>query len=481
MGEMTRSGRSSALTRKVLAAMGVFGSVELLSMLCAVVRTKLVAIWIGAAGIGLIGLYSTAIELLSAISQLSLRTTAVRDISAAPHSLKEKTIAVVSHYGNRLALAGVILTIILSPLLSLATFGDTAHILPFIILGLAVGCNTVVATRSAILQGRRQLMTIAKASAIATLLSLAAAVPMVWLWRLSAIVPVLLTYSCVTLIVYLASGRSAAPLVVPPRRQRRAMARDMLRLGLYLTVSGVVTWLVSYVVMSWLNWRGGEELMGFYQSGYTVAVRYVGVVFTALSLEYFPRLSAAFAGGLRRGQLMLRHEILIALSVVTALCAIMIPLAPLILRLLYSPGFVCVAPMIAFAAPGVALRAISWAMGFVILARGSGRLFLFTEIASALISLLAVMGGYELGGLAGLGVGFTLWYLAYALIVAVVLRRRLQIGLGSRVRAICVAAVLLLTLLAISTTLFPPLATAIAGAVVALLSLALLSRLFLRR
>lgn len=90
MGEMTRSGRSSALTRKVLAAMGVFGSVELLSMLCAVVRTKLVALWIGAAGIGLIGLYSTAIELLSAISQLSLRTTAVRDISAAPHSLKER-------------------------------------------------------------------------------------------------------------------------------------------------------------------------------------------------------------------------------------------------------------------------------------------------------------------------------------------------------------------------------------------------------
>lgn len=221
--------------------------------------------------------------------------------------------------------------------------------------------------------------------------------------------------------------------------------------------------------------------MGFYQSGYTVAVRYVGVVFTALSLEYFPRLSAAFAGGLRRGQLMLRHEILIALSVVTALCAIMIPLAPLILQLLYSPGFVCVAPMIAFAAPGVALRAISWAMGFVILARGSGRLFLLTEIASALISLLAIMWGYELGGLAGLGIGFTLWYLAYALIVAAVLNKYLRVGLGSRVRTISVAAVLLLTLLAISTTLFPPLATAIAGAVVALLALALLRRLFFRR
>ncbi|MDE6322751.1 MAG: hypothetical protein K2L85_01365, partial [Paramuribaculum sp.] len=119
--------------------------------------------------------------------------------------------------------------------------------------------------------------------------------------------------------------------------------------------------------------------------------------------------------------------------------------------------------------------------GFVILARGSGRLFLFTEIASALISLLAVMGGYELGGLAGLGIGFTLWYLAYALIVAALLRKHLRIGLGSRVRAICVAAVLLLTLLAISTTLFPPLATAIAGAVVALGALALLRSVFFRR
>lgn len=482
MGEMIRPRASSALTRKVLSAMGVFGTVEILSMLCAVVRTKLVALWVGAAGIGLIGLYSTAIELLSALSQLSLRTTAVRDISATPPSLREKMIAVVAHYGNRLALAGVLLTILCSPLLSMATFGDTDHILPFILISLAVGCNTIVAARSAIMQGRRQLTAIAKASSIAAVMSLAAAVPMVWLWRLSAIVPVLLVYSGVTLVVYLACSRTGQlSEALPSRPQRRAMARDMLRLGVYLTVSGVVTWLVSYLVMSWINRRGGEELMGLYQAGYTISVRYVGIVFTALSLEYFPRLSAAFVGGMRRGELMLRHEILIALYVVTALCALMIPLSPIILQTLYSPRFVSVAPMIAFAAPGVALRAISWAMGFVILARGSGRLFLFTEVASALISIVAVMGGYELGGLAGLGIGFSLWYLAYALVVAVVLHNRLQVGIGFRMMSVSVAAVLLLTLLAISTTLFSSLVTSIAGVIVALLALAFLLRLFFRR
>lgn len=47
----------SATTAKVIKAMGIFGGVQSLQILCSVIRTKLVAVWIGPAGVGLIALY----------------------------------------------------------------------------------------------------------------------------------------------------------------------------------------------------------------------------------------------------------------------------------------------------------------------------------------------------------------------------------------------------------------------------------------
>ena len=72
--------------------MGMFGSVEFLTMACGVVRTKLVAIFIGTVGVGLIGLYANAIELLSTLAQVGLRTTAVRDIASANPATRHRSL-----------------------------------------------------------------------------------------------------------------------------------------------------------------------------------------------------------------------------------------------------------------------------------------------------------------------------------------------------------------------------------------------------
>ena len=48
-------------------------------------RIKLVALWIGAAGVGLFGLYNAAVELIAAVTQFNMRSTAVRDIALSSY------------------------------------------------------------------------------------------------------------------------------------------------------------------------------------------------------------------------------------------------------------------------------------------------------------------------------------------------------------------------------------------------------------
>lgn len=164
--------------------------------------------------------------------------------------------------------------------------------------------------------------------------------------------------------------------------------------------------------------------MGYYQSGFTLSVRYAGIVFTALGMEYFPRISSVVQSGGRRLAVMLCHQIRVALCVVGLLASCMVLFAPWIVRLLYSGDFIAVVPMVVFASPGLVLRGVSWCMAFVIIAKGEGKVYLFTELASGILCLVLSIGGYAMFGLPGAGVAFSLWYMLYAIMVWCVIRRR---------------------------------------------------------
>ena len=57
MGKITFN--TGNLSATVLKAMSIFGGVQVITIICSIIRTKLVAIWIGAVGVGLFGLYNT--------------------------------------------------------------------------------------------------------------------------------------------------------------------------------------------------------------------------------------------------------------------------------------------------------------------------------------------------------------------------------------------------------------------------------------
>ena len=125
-----------------MKAMGLFGGVQVAGILCSIIRTKLVALWIGPVGIGLFGLFNNALEMISTGTNLGIRSSSVRDISQAmdrsDKSLIARMVTVVRKWSMWLGLAGALLTLMLAPLLSQVTFGDSMHIWGFVALSVAV-------------------------------------------------------------------------------------------------------------------------------------------------------------------------------------------------------------------------------------------------------------------------------------------------------------------------------------------------------
>ena len=156
---------TSTTTAKVLKALGIFGSVQMITILCSVVRTKLAALWIGPVGVGLITIYNSTMDLLASTAQIGLQQSAVRDLSQNRDTARgPETVAVVKTLQRLTGLAGMGAVILFSPLISLWAFGDYSHWWAFAVLSVMVLSQSLCNARLSVMRAYERFRDLASAS-----------------------------------------------------------------------------------------------------------------------------------------------------------------------------------------------------------------------------------------------------------------------------------------------------------------------------
>lgn len=463
--------KNSKITTLAVKAMGIFGGVQMFGILCSFVRSKLVALWIGPAGVGLFAIFNQALEMLNTGTNLGIRQSSVRDISLAVEhddkSLRWRIIAVVRRWSLWLALGGALVTMALAPLLSRFTFHDYDHVWHYVALSLAVLLMAITNGEYAVLQGVGKLRRLAKVMLVGNIGGLLISIPLFYRFREQSILPSIIAYAaCCTIAAFVVRDK---PRPVPDltRRDTWREGAQFVKLGIYMTLGTFVTMLMSYVFSAWLNAVAGIAEVGLFQSGNLLVNKYTGLVFTALGMEYFPRL-AKVADSRRRLRVFVSQEVNVSLLVLAPVLAVFLLLRDPMIVLFYTEKFLPVSSMVAWSIGGTLFRAVSWCLAFVILARGDGRLFLVTETLSALTSLALNILFYTRWGLEGLGAAYDVWYLLYTIIVAVVYFGYYRLTLGRS----CLYALLWAVAITAAVT-----AASLSGAVTVAIILAVVSAL----
>ena len=414
---------NSNISQKAMKAMGLFGGVQVMGILCSIVRTKLVALWIGPVGIGLFGLFNNALEMISTGTNLGIRSSSVRDISQAHDSnspgLVAKMVAVVRKWSLWLGLFGALVTLMLAPLLSELTFGDQSHLWGFVALSIAVLLGALTNGEYAVLQGSARLKRLASVTLWGTLAGLAVSIPLFYWLRERSILPSIIAYAVALAAFAWIFRNKDYPDTKVNRHETFDMGKGFVKLGIFMTLGNFASILASYAFNAWLNLNAGTEAVGFYQAGYTLINKYTGLILTALGMEYYPRLSRVANSRLRL-RAFVSQEINVAIAVMAPVVALFILLRELVVWILYTPEFNVILTFISWGMIGTVLRTLSWCLAFTILAKGDGKTYLWTEVASAVINLALNIVFYRWWGLTGLGIAFLVSYLLYTVIVAFV-------------------------------------------------------------
>lgn len=410
--------------RQIMKATSLFGGVQFFQIIISVVRSKFVAILLGPSGMGVVGLLTSTTGLISGITNLGLGTSAVKNISEANATGNEKRISTVISVLRRLVwgtgLLGAIVTLLLSPWLSQVTFGNRDYTLAFVWISVTLLFNQLSTGELVLLQGMRRLQQLAKANVYGSLTGLFISIPLYYRFGVRGIVPVIIITSIITLFFSRYFARQVkAEKVEVTRSIVTTEGKNMVTMGIMISMSGLIALVVGYLLRIFINHAGNVADVGYYSAGFTIINTYVGMIFTAMGTDYYPRLSTV-ASDDDQCRENINQQAEIALLILAPILIFFLVFVNWAIILLYSTQFLSITGMVYWASLGVFFKAVSWSIAFVFLAKGNGKLFFWNELASSVYTLGFLVAGYSLGGLTGLGLSFLLSYMVYCIQVFII-------------------------------------------------------------
>lgn len=400
-----------------MKATSIFGGEQVFLIIIGIIRSKFIAVLLGPLGMGIAGLLTTTIGFIAALTNFGLSTSSVKDIAAAHSTGDEKRLRTVSTVFKRwvwiTGLLGAIVTAVLSPWLSELTFGNRDYTFAFIWISVTLLLNQISSGQGVLLRGMRKIGYMAKSSMIGSVIGLFTTIPLYYLYGVKGIVPAIIISAISSLILtwYFARKLNIKPIFVS-KEETFAEGKGMLKMGFMISLSSLITIGASYIVRIFISNHGDIAEVGLYTAGFAIINSYVGMIFTAMAADYYPRLSAV-SNNNSESKEVINQQAEIAMLIIAPIIIVFLVFINWVVILLYSKLFLPVTDMLYWAALGMLFKAGSWSIGFIFLAKGKNKFFFWNELlANIYLFGLNILGYYYLG-LTGLGLSFLVGYLLY--------------------------------------------------------------------
>ncbi|MFD2564602.1 oligosaccharide flippase family protein [Aquimarina rubra] len=431
--------------KTILKTLTLFGSTHVFNMLLNVLTVKFTAIFLGASGLGVLGLIKNTLEIIRSISSFGLNLVAVREISSIDSNDnhdKIETLYVIRKIAFYTGLFGAVLSIILSGVLSKWTFESSNNYIWFIGLSGYYIIVNMITYRESILQGYRLMRKIVIVNMISSAFIALITVLLYFLLGINGIVPVIVLGSFIKWMISWYYTRTFTTGTF--KMERKVLWKKMkplLSLGLLLSINVILGKLCSYVIKVYLNTTEDSSVLGYYEAGIIILISYLGIIFSTMTIDFYPRLTAIKEdhNALRK---FVNNQIEIAVLIVTPAILLFYWLDEWLIQILYTKDLLQVVEILKIGLLSVLIRAVIWPLGFVLLAKGDRKYYFFSEVLGDFLNVVVTVVFYEHYGLLGIGAALGLNYLIYGVIVYFYIHKQYKFNMISSARTVIVSFIL---------------------------------------
>ena len=418
--------------RGVFKATAILGSVQLFNILIAVVRNKCISILLGPAGMGIMGLLTSATGTITGFTNLGITFSAIKNIASAYEKGDYTTLGKVLYVLQRCiwttGLLGAIVCLSLCRQLSQWTFGNTDFTISFALLSISLFLTQLTNGNLLILKGCRNINYYAKANVLGNFLSLFITVPLYFWLGIDAIVPALILFSISTfLCAYFYRSRLRLVQIRTERGEFKEISKDILIAGIAFSAAEFFPLIASFYIRTFISNNGGLTDVGLFSAGFAILNGYVGMIFTAMSTDYIPRLSAVSDDD-HQLELVINQQIEMSILLLFPLIVLFVIFGKLVTLILYSSQFYPMIEMIYWGGLGMLFKVPNWCFGCFLIPKRESKAYFYFSILSALFYLGMNMLLYSVWGIKGLGISFLLSHIFDASVSYWYINRKYQIN-----------------------------------------------------
>lgn len=402
--------------KQILRSSAIIGGASFINILIGLLRMKVVAVLLGPAGIGLIGILNNLMTTGSTIAALGFGNVGTRQIAEArgrgdPSAVDASRRALF--WGTIvLALIGALAFWAARSVIAEHVLGDAAWAPHVGWVSLGIALTVATGSQRALLTGMRRIGDIARITIVSSLASALAGIAAVYFLGEAGVIVLVLTaplagfiisYIFVAKLPRIKTGRT-------PLSELSEQWMTLARLGSAFMVAGLSVTLGQLVVRSMVQQQLGTDSLGYFQAAWAISMTYVGFVLSAMGTDYYPRLTAAIHDQ-EKARRLVNEQAHVAILLAGPVLVAMLALAPWVIHLLYTEKFGPAVNILRWQILGDVLKILSWPMGFIILACGKGTVFMIKEVAVMGVFVVCTWGLLPLIGLNATGLAFFIMYI----------------------------------------------------------------------
>lgn len=395
---------------QILKSTALVGGSQAINIAIGIIRTKGMAMLLGPAGFGLAGLYMSVVQLTQSVAGMGVNQSGVRQIAEAVGTGDEekigRTAIVLRRVSWALGLLGAAILILFAAPIAKITFGDYARTINIAMLSAVVFFSLISAGQGALLQGTRRIADFAKMSVLSAPFGAIVSIVFVYFFREQGIVPSLVAAAAIALVIsWLYSRQIEVKRVHIAAPQIRVEASGLLKLGLAFMVSGLMTVGSAYVIRIIISNKLGLAATGYYQAAWTLGGLYVGMILQAMGADFYPRLTAVAHNDAECNRLVNEQTRVGMLLAAPGILATL-TFAPLVISIFYAPEFKEAVGLLRWLCLGIAVRVVSWPLGYILVAKNEQRLFMLSDFLWTVVHLGLAWVLVSLFGIEGSGIAF---------------------------------------------------------------------------
>ncbi|GAB6008318.1 O-antigen translocase [Dysgonomonas reticulitermitis] len=409
---------------QILKSTSIFGGSQVLVIIIGIVRAKAIALLLGPAGVGIIGIYQSIVDMLRTGCGLGLDTGGVREIAAA-NSLEDKTLLGKTIYRLNwwflvAAFLGLTACLAFCRPISIWAFGTDKYVLPIVLLSIPVFLAILTTGRSVNIQGMRKVSYMAQYEVWGSLVGLFIALPLYYILGLKGIVPAFITTGLVLyFFVEFYYKKLNVRLIKIPRKEVLEAGLSTLKLGIFIVISGIISTAGMFLVRAYISRSLNVEAAGLFQSAWTITAVYLGLILKSMGADFFPRLSS-IAEKKTEIKKLVNEQTYVVLVISVPVIIGMLLFSEFALSVLYSTKFANAENILQWQVLGSVLKLLSWPVAFIILAKKKGLLFLFSEVVFYISYLAVSYFLFPQYGLDAVGIGYLIAYMIYLPLIVLI-------------------------------------------------------------